>query len=582
VSIDLQTFFSRRFDLPKADTAERAIKHFSLTQKLFFFLCVSVLIVSGLGLLQQVNTHYLVEVPDRGGELTEGIVGSPRFVNPLLAISDADKDLVSLVYSGLLKATPEGALVPDLAESYTVSNDGLIYAFILKNEIKFHDGTPVTTDDIQFTIEKVMDTTLKSPRRANWDGVFIEKVSNREIRFVLKKPYAPFLENTTLGILPKHIWKNANADEFAFSQFNTNPIGSGPYEVEAVSRNDAGIPNIFTLKSFSKYVSGRPNIEKFVIHFYTNEQDLLDAYEAGDIESMGGITARAAANLVGSDAQIQAVILPRIFGVFFNQNQAPVFTNKEVREALNISLDKQYIVGQVLSGYGSPLSTPLPIKGTVTEVTAPKVANEDLITQGKKILETAGWTINKASGFYEKISKKGTTPLSFSISTGDALELKSAANIIAENWRRLGANVTVEVYETGDLNQNIIRPRKYDSLFFGEVIGRDLDFYPFWHSSQRNDPGLNIALYVNSKVDTLLEEARATSDTSLRDKKYSEFITMINTDVPVVFVYSPAYIYVVPKRLQNLEIETLAQPSERFLNIQKWYIETNKIWKIFN
>jgi peptide/nickel transport system substrate-binding protein len=298
---------------------------------------------------------------------------------------------------------------------------------------------------------------------------------------------------------------------------------------------------------------------------------------------MGGVSAKTAQSIDKKDVTLEKVILPRVFGVFFNQNQAPVFANKEVRLALGASLDKDRIVKEVLSGFGATIDSPIPPKDFDSEDDATTTATStDRIALGKAILEKAGWKINSATGVYEKKNKKDTTVLSFSIATGDAPELKSAANLIAENWNALGAHVDVQVYETGDLNQNIIRPRKYDALFFGEIVGRDLDFYPFWHSSQRNDPGLNIALYVNNKVDKLLEDARATSDMSVRDQKYQEFARTIQADMPVVFVYSPAYLYVIPNKVHETELGTLTVPAERFLNINDWYIETNKIWKIFN
>lgn len=583
MSIDFEKLFSKRFSLPKADVFKHALKTFSFTERFIFYSFVVILIASTLLLLERVNTSFLIEVPDHGGELIEGIVGSPRFVNPLLALSDADKDLVSLVYSGLMKATPGGTLVPDLAESYSISPDGLTYSFTLKTNARFHDGTPITTDDVVFTIEKAQDATLKSPKRANWDGVSIEKVDDREIHFVLKKPYAPFIENTALGILPKHIWKNASADEFAFSQFNTTPIGSGPFKVGSVARNSAGIPNEYTLQSFSRYVLGEPNLAKLVLKFYSNENDLVDAFSSGDIESMGGISAKTSQSIDRKDAEIEKVILPRVFGVFFNQNQAPVLANKEVRQALAIAIDKKRIVHEVLSDFGKTINGPIPPKDFNTdEISTTSGTSTDRIASAKAVLEKAGWKMNTGTNTYEKKSKKDTVELSFSIATGDAPELKSAAALIAEDWKTLGARVNVDVYETGDLNQNIIRPRKYDALFFGEIVGRDLDFYPFWHSSQRNDPGLNIALYVNSKVDKLLEDARATTDETVRNQKYQQFVDVLQSDTPVVFVYSPAYLYVVPSKVKNTVLGSLTVPAERFLNINEWYIETNKIWKIFN
>ena len=174
-----------------------------------------------------------------------------------------------------------------------------------------------------------------------------------------------------------------------------------------------------------------------------------------------------------------------------------------------------------------------------------------------------------------------TFNLSFSISTGDAPDLKATAEILQKNWQALGADVSVKIFETGDLNQNIIRPRKYDALLFGEVVSRDFDLYPFWHSSERKDPGLNIAQYVNSKTDKILETLRKTTDLGERQNLYREFNTEISADTPAVFLYAPYFVYVAPERVRNISIGSIASPSERFGNVFEWYTETNNVWKIF-
>lgn len=532
-------------------------------------------------MLWKVNTSFMVKVPAHGGELTEGIIGSPRFINPLLAIGDADKDLSTLIYSGLMRATPEG-LIPDLAESYTISEDGLTYDFILREDAMFQDGEKVTSDDIEFTITKALDPALKSPKRGNWDGITVQKVSDREIRFILKQPYGPFLENTVLGILPKHIWKDATADQFSFSEYNINPIGSGPYKVKSVDRNSSGVPTKYTLKSFSKFTLGEPYIKTLSIQFYSSEEALREAFTKGDIESAYGFSAQSIHELATNEIRIEESVLPRVFGVFLNQNQATVFAHKEVREALNASIDRNSIVANVLFGYGTSINNPIPPKDSVS---IPDTRTEDeRLQEASTILGKAGWTKNTESGIWElvdKKTKKVTSTLSFSLSTGDATELKAAAEEIQGDWEKLGAKINLQIFETGDLNQNIIRPRKYDALLFGEIVGRDLDLYPFWHSSQRNDPGLNIALYVNSTADKLLEEARATSDFTRRDTLYTSFAAEVAKDVPVIFTYSPSFLYILKPTVEGFSLGLITNPSERFGNIYKWYIETDNVWSIF-
>jgi peptide/nickel transport system substrate-binding protein len=554
------------------------VRSFSLTEKTLFVIFSIVFIFSGLTLLYKVNKSFLVEVPDYGGSLTEGVVGSPRFINPLLASSDTDRDLTSLIYSGLMKIDDQGKLVPDIAESYTVSDDELNYVFKLKNNITFHDGKKLTADDVVFTIEKAQDPELKSPREANWIGVKVEKIDETTVAFTLKQAYAPFLQNTTIGILPKHIWSDATIEEFPFSQYNIKPVGTGPYKVESVSQNDSGLPKEYKLVSFGKYALGKPFITNINIKSYTNEKEIITAYKNGDIESLHSISPKQLPNLdVGKD-EILLSPLPRIFGVFLNQNVAGVFVYKEVREALDMSADKKAIIDGVLDGYGQIIDSPVPVKEISNNTNT-----EDInirVEKAKELLTKNGWKQNSA-GIFEKKDKKGTVRLSFSISTGNAPELKEAAYLLQKQWQLIGANVEVKIFEIGDLNQNIIKPRKYDALLFGEIVGRDMDIYPFWHSSGRLSPGLNIAMYANVKADKLLENIRKTSDEGEKQTYIDSFNKEIKNDIPAIFTYSPYFIYVMPKKVQNVNLGLLTNPGERFVDVHKWYIETNNVWEIF-
>jgi len=541
---------------------------------LFWVGCISLFVV-----LWQINKGLLIEIPAKGGEITEGIVGIPRFINPLLAVSDADRDMTTLVYAGLMRA--EGSvLVPDLAENYTVSEDGLTYTFVLREGITFHDGTPITADDVEFTVLKAKDPALKSPKRANWEGVAVEKIDDRTINFTLKQPYSPFLENTTLGIMPRAIWKNADPEQFSFSEFNVEPVGSGPYKITGVSRNGSGIPSSYTLVPFSDYSLGEPYIQKVTIHFYTNEANLLKALRSGEVQAVNAIAPETAEILSNEGFQVLRAPLPRVFGVFFNQNQAPVLAEAAVREALNVSAPREEIVSNVLHGYGSVIWGPIP-PGSRGYVKEDEKAEEDRIVEARDILETAGWEAGE-DGIYTKAkSKKETLRLSFSIETSDVPELKAVSDMLKNEWTKIGAEVEVKVFESGDLNQNVIRPRKYDALLFGEIVGRDSDLFAFWHSSQRNDPGLNIALYTNSATDKALEDMRRISDPEKRDSAYTKFLAEISDDTPAVFLYAPEFTYVFPKNVRGVSLGTITVPSDRFFGIYKWYIDTDLVWKVF-
>ncbi len=583
----LKNILFKRYSIPKAEQINEAIVRFSLTEKVIFYALAFVMSLTSLMALLTVNRMFMVEVPAHGGTLTEGVVGLPHFINPVLALSDADRDLTALIFSGLLKATADGTLVPDLAQSYTISPDGLTYTFTLKPEITFHDKTPITTDDVVFTVEKAQDPAIKSPKRPNWEGVTVQKIDERNVRLILKQPYSPFLENATLGILPKHIWNGVNADEFPFGQFNIQPVGSGPYKMKSIERNSSGIPVSYRLESFDKYTFGNPLIENIVIRFFQNSDSLVLGYKNGTVESIAGISPGQAKGISDNGGRIERTPLPRIFAVFFNESHAPVLANKEVRQALEIATDKEKIVDSILNGEGIAIDSPippslLPDDGKNQRKTDWSTKSyDDRILSAKKLLEDAKWKWNDTKSVYEKKNKKETITLSFSISTSNAPELKSTALMLQGMWQKIGAQVEVKISEIGELNQNVIRSRKYDALLFGEIIGRDLDLFAFWHSSQRNDPGLNIALYTNSKADKFLEEARTLSDRDSRLEKYRGLQAEIQNDLPAIFIYSPDFLYILPEKVKGFSIGHITVPAERLLNIEKWYTETESVWKIF-
>lgn len=563
---------------------KKIIASFSNNEKNILKTLVLITVLSGASFLWGLHLSFLETTPARGGSLSEGIIGTPRFVNPLLAVSDADRDMTTLVYSGLMRLTPDDTLMPDIAETYAISPDGLTYTFTLKDNVFFHDNSPVTSEDVEFTILKAQDSTIKSPRRANWDGVSVKTEGPHTIIFTLKQQYAPFLENTTLGILPKHLWETVTVEQFHLNQLNISAIGSGPYKIDKITKNAVGIPKQAVLSSFKKFSLGVPYLQTLRLVFYPNEQDLLAAHQSGSIDAISIVPPALAETLSKQGERVETAPLPRVFGVFFNQNEQPLFANAAVRRALNIMIDRSIIINEVLRGYGTPLFGPLP-KNALGYQETNEVDNADQHSQKEEalaLLAKDGWKPNENNGVLEKKTKKETVRLAFSIATSDIAELKQASELIKSQWEEMGAEVTLQIFELGDLNQNVIRPRKYDALFFGEIIGQNADPFAFWHSSQRLDPGLNIALYANITTDKLLETARTISDKQERIKKYQLFQEEVMGDVPAVFTYTPKFIYTLPHAVKGFSMGSITVPADRFASIHTWYTETNRVWKIFN
>jgi peptide/nickel transport system substrate-binding protein len=546
-------------------------------EKILFFILGTALFVSSLLLLKKASDSLSIEIPVQGGTLSEGVIGYPRYVNPLLPVTDAGRDLSTLIFSGLMKLDSDGKLSLDLASSYTVSDDGLKYTFTLKDNIFFHDNIPVKASDVAFTINKVTDPIIKSPKSPNWEGVDVKTVSNKVIEFTLKKPYAPFIENMTLGILPEHIWKDIDSDAFLFSQFNFEPIGSGPYKIREIVRNTSGLPEHYHLIPFEKYALGSPYIEDIYIYFYTSEEKLIDAYKNGVIDSMNSISPENVKFVDQSKSKILKTPLPRTYAVFFNQNEAKVFMDPSVREALKLATPKDKIINDVLLGFGTSIEGPLP--PNISTLPKRDTTDEEGIIGARKLLEASGWSADE-NGFLVKKDKKENISLAFSISTSNVPELKAVVNLLKESWGKIGANVEVKVFESADLQQKVIVPRKYDALLFGESTGRNSDLFAFWHSSERNHPGLNIANYTNSKTDKILQDLRSTTDAKKRLALYQSFEKEISKDTPSIFLFSPDLVYVVPNDLNNVNLMGITGSSERFSTVNLWYKETEKVWQL--
>lgn len=594
----LSRICTRKFKLPGEQLAAAALGAFSPRERAIFWTLMAIMAGSTVGMLFHINRVFLVKVPAHGGTLLEGAIRSPILINPLFAgserASEVDRDLTTLLYSGLLRRSSDGVLVPDLAERYEISPDGLTYTFYLKENIVWHDGKPITASDIVFTVERAQDPLLESPQRANWENVGVEELSERKIRFILKDPYTPFLENLTMGILPRHIWESIDPAQFEYNRYNREPIGSGPYAYVSMKRDKNDVPVSYELEAFDRFASGTPYIEKIRIQFYTNEDALLAALRAGEIRSTAYLSPEGAAALKDEGFRIKTNALRHVFGVFFNQNQETVFADAAVRRALRDSVDRERITSQVFRGFATPLSGPLP-PGTLGYTSilsnAPDAPATSTPSFAEKIaaertrLEQNGWKWSDTDGALVKKSGKETKKLSFAISTiapSSIPALKAVAAILEENWKALGADVSIKVFETrGDLSQSAIRPRKYDALLFGEVIGRGSDPYAFWHSSQRLDPGLNIALYANIKADKLLEEGRIATTTERRAEINRDLAEIIAQDAPAIFLYAPHLMYAVPRELGGMTLGNVVTPSERFAGVADWYLTTTKVWKLF-
>jgi peptide/nickel transport system substrate-binding protein len=543
-------------------------------EKALFYFLVFLLIASFLSCGIIFYTSKTKIQPAYGGEYIEGMIGQPVYINPILSQSnDVDADIVQLVFNGLLKYDRDGKLIPDLAQSYEISDDKTTYTFHLKPGVTWHDGQPFTATDIFYTVNLISDPAYKSPLRANWQGIETEVIDDNTITFKIKTPYAGFLNNLTFGILPKHIWETVEQDNFHLTDLKLEPIGTGPYKYSSYQKDSKGNILSYKLIANPNYFEGKPYISKITFNFYIDENSALDAYNRKEIMGLSSLSSQKISKIKNQKSTtVHKFSIPRYFSVFINQTKSVPLASDEVRQALSCATDKKEIIQKVLDGNGQPVDFPI-LPGMIGYKEDLDHCSFDL-DKANKLLEDNKWKKGD-DGFR---SRDGV-PLVINLTTTDWDELAQTAEIIKSQWEKAGIKVNASAYSISDIQQNYIRPREYEALLFGQVIGGDPDPYSFWHSNQKKDPGLNLSLFGDSETDKLIEEGRIEFDSEKRAQNYIEFQKSLVKENPAIFLYSPQYIYPVNRSVQGIDATNLILPSKRFCDISHWYLKTKRVWK---
>lgn len=455
-----------------------------------WFLYASVAILGGgivLGIWRYWIAHTTAE-PEYGGTLVEGVISAaePRLFNPLYSpYNDVDRDVTSLIYSGLFTYNREGVVIPDLAESYEIQEKGKKYLIRLRKDVVWHDGEPFTARDVVYTIRAAQDKDIQSPIRPNWqEGITVEEIDTYTVQFTLIGAYAPFLENLTLGILPAHIWEQIPPQNAFLANINQQPIGTGPYRFKKLLKDrSTGSIREITLEANERYYHTQPYIREIVFRFFQDEQFAMDAFRTGKIQAVSGLSLEGALH-APERAVVHRVNIPWYFAVFFNQSQSKVLADPAVRKALTLTTNREALVREVVKGEGTPQYSPLlPWQLGYSLVSG---VSEFSVEKARNILEQAGWKDANGDGIREKTLKNSKSPskLAFTLVTRDVRpELANTAELLKAQWREIGADVTVEVVEAGRLDDEIIRPRSYQALLFGEALNGDPDLFSFWHLS---------------------------------------------------------------------------------------------------
>ncbi len=514
-------------------------------------------------------------IPQSGGTYSEGAVGQPRHVNPVLAsANDTDSDISSVIFSSLFEINDKFELTPDLATGHTISPDGKVYTVQLRQGVTWHDGHPFTADDVVFTIRSIQTPDYGSPLHNSFQGVQVDKVDDFTVRFTLKEPYAPFLTNLTVGIIPKHVWESIPPKNATLAEQMLKPVGTGPFKFSQIAtRRKTGEITSIDLARNDSYYGERPYIDKVSFVFFQTHEEALDALKAGNIDGVGFLPISHIDSIDARPSlQVQRLLLPQYIGLFFNEVKNDVLSDAGVRAALSLSTDRQHIVDDALHGQAEPLHVPIPPRiFSVGDNSIQSTYNPDTARQN---LEDAGWKDADGNGVREKDGKE----LRLKITTTDWPEFIRTAELIKEQWEKIGVAVDIESYGAGVIQQTIVGPREYEVLLYGEILAADPDPYPFWHSTQTRSPGLNLSLFKDKDVDKLLEEARKTSDTAARLEKYQQFQQRFSDLNPAIILYQPYYLFAQKDKVRGFELDKGNLPSARFTTIEKWHVKVKRIW----
>lgn len=511
-----------------------------------------------------------VLVPDRGGVFREGVVGNPRYLNPFVCDrNEVDEDLCTLLFRGLTQIDQDGRVIPDLASDWTIT-DEKVYTFRLQPDQFWHDGRPVTAEDVLFTIGILQNPDVVDiPNLAIlWRTVKVEKVDTYTVRFTLSEPFSPFLDYTAIGLLPQHIYSNVPATELASKPLNGTPIGSGPMMVEAMAADH------IRLKPSPFYAGASPYLAALEFRFYPDHPSMLTGYMENQIDGIGRILPSefpiAAAQ---DDLALFSAVQARFLSITFNMDNAnvPFFGDKAVRQALYYGLNRDALVEEVAMGLGVVAHSPLlPENWAYNAKIQHYIYNPD---QAKQLLDGAGWIDSNSDG----VREKDGVPLQFLLYASDELLQSALIQRIALDWQAIGVRAVPTSLPFVSLMSDFLQPRKFDAALTVWDIPGDPDQYWLWHSTQIEEGGLNYAGWRNEEVDDLLQKARSISNESERKALYGRFQEIFADAAPSLLLYYPVYTYGVNKRVQNVQIGPLNRPAERFASFADWFMVTRRV-----
>ena len=541
----------------------------SLQKNIFLTFIIAFIILVVMGSL--IYRSLTKEIATTGGIIKEGIIGQPQYINPVLSFSNdinkPDRVLEYLIYPSLFRLDKTGNLSNELVDSYTVGDNGKEYLFKLKSDIKWDDNTPLTIDDIIFTLQTIQNPAYNSPISSALKGVSITRVDDSILKLNLNSSYSPFLSNLTFGILPKHIWQNLEPSAFLLSEANLKPIGAGKFKYKSIQKKKDGNIASITIEKNPNYFGEKPNIENFTLVFYSKEEEMIQDFKQNNLQA---ITQLKAPLSDSSRYQLNVMNIPQSFGIIFNIKD-PLLSNKEIRQSISNVINRQPIINDILQNQATLINGPLT---PFNQYYVPTDIAFD-IEKAKKTLDDANWKDIDGDGIREKDNKKAE----FTILVANGNKVDEVTKTLQAQIREIGIQMNIELVSFADLSANQIRDRSYQALFLGLGLNIYPDPYIYWHSSQITSPGLNLSQYTNINTDGYLETARTNTDINVITSSLQQFQQQITSDVPAIFIYSPKYLYYTNPIIKNITVSIGNSSVDRYASISEWSVKTKRVFK---
>jgi peptide/nickel transport system substrate-binding protein len=545
---------------------------------------ISSLLVLGLMGYLALST-VAVSRPLAGGDYVEALVAPPQQLNPLasdVARDPGSADIQALLFDGLMRIGPDGLPEEALAQSWDVSPDTTVYTFTLRADVAWHDGAPLTVDDVLFTLRAVQNRDFAGDPAAGalWRGVRVDKVGERSVRCTLNAPFAPFLSRATFPILPAHLLRDIPPAQLAGAPFSHKPIGTGPYQLAELNQEHA------LLIANPRYYGGPPFLDSIEFRFFRDSQAALTALTRGEIMGLGfASTGELGQSNLPRNVDRHELPLDSYAVLTFNLRAEPL-ADLELRRALARGLDKDALIRQALGGQAARLDTPIfpgwwAADESVTWYPYDPQRAADSLT-------ALGWAPGS-----DGLRVKNGQPLALPLITDGAADRVATAQEIARQWGALGVKVDVQQLDAAGLSKRLEAHDFTLALHGWQRLGPDPDVYSLWHSSQAlrgdNYAGLN-----DDQIDELLDNARHDMDIPARSASYAAFQERWVELAPSITLYQPLFVYATSRQLEGLGFNTAtpdqnraeAPPADvasnhlllgredRFRNVIRWFVRS--------